>query len=193
MISQQKIEISEAIPVPKFQNIWKSILGVSTVSLKLFSFCYGDIWHIFKICYLLFCSIYSRLSCSLVIFLVPGILYFSLYDFGRISLALQFLGFFSSVLTARSIKSKCTFLSLKSVILEGGWKLDDKTLVSTSSAGVMRERAVRSMPVSTSGWSMIPAPRQRSTLRPITCVIVLLEVPRAKVCHGSYHYLLTLT
>ena len=85
MISLQKIAILEAIPVRTFQNIWKFILAVLTVSFFL-SFVFflsvkigGDIWHISEICYLLFCSIYSRLSCSLVIFCVRHYLFLALW------------------------------------------------------------------------------------------------------------------
>ena len=67
-------------------------------------------------------------------FFVSGIIYFSLYDFGRISMALQFLRFFSSCFyfaPKYQVKSKCIFLSLKSVMLEGSWQVEDKTRLNS--------------------------------------------------------------
>ena len=79
VISRQKMTISEETPVRIFQNISRFISAVSTVSFFLSVEIWGDIWHIFKILYLLFCSIYSRLSCSLVIFCVRHYLFLALW------------------------------------------------------------------------------------------------------------------
>ena len=172
VISRQKITISAGTPVRIFQNIWRYISAVSTVSfflsvgnLRRYLTYFQDfvsfvLFHIFSFKLYLVIFWCQALFISRFIILDGSQWLFSFWDS------------FHLVLTFRSIKSKCIFLSLRSVILEGGWQVEDKTHVSTSSAGVMRGRNVRSTPAWTSGWRMTPAPRQRNTSRLITCVTV---------------------
>ena len=96
VISRQKITISAGTPVRIFQNIWRYISAVSTVSfflsvgnLRRYLTYFQDfvsfvLFHIFS---------FKLYPCH---FFVSGIIYFSLYDFGWFSMALQFLRFFSS-------------------------------------------------------------------------------------------------
>ena len=124
VISRQKITISEETPVRIFQNIWRFISAVSTVSFFLSLEIWGDIWHIFKILYLLFCSIYSRLSCTLVIFWCQALFISRFMILDGSQWLFSFWDSFHLVLTFQRIKSKCIFLSLRSVILEGSWQLN---------------------------------------------------------------------
>ena len=131
MISRQKITILEEIPARIFQNIWRYISDVSTVS---FFFLYlwksEEIFDIFSrfciFCSVLFCSIYSRLSCTLVIFCVRHYLFLALWFWtvlnGSSVFEILFILFLRSKVSSR--KSKCIFLSLRSVILEGSWQLN---------------------------------------------------------------------
>ena len=123
VISRQKIAISEETPVRIFQNIWRDISAVSTVSfflsvgnLRRYLTYFQDfvsfvLFHIFSfklypchfLCQALFISRFMILDGSQWLF--------------------SFWDSFHLVLTFQSIKSKCIFLSLRSVILEGSWQL----------------------------------------------------------------------
>ena len=132
VISRQKITILEEIPARIFQNIWRYISDVSTVSF--FFFICGNLRRYLTyfqdfVSFVLFCSIYSRLSCTLVIFCVRHYLFLALWFWtvlnGSSVFEILFILFLRSKVSSR--KSKCIFLSLRSVILEGSWQVDDKT------------------------------------------------------------------
>ena len=174
VISRQKITISAGTPVRIFQNIWRYISAVSTVSFFLSLVIWGDIWHIFKILYLLFCSIYSRLSCTLVIFCVRHYLFLALWFWMVLNGSSVFEILFILFLRSKVSSPSASFCPWD----QSSWKAAGSL---TSSVGVMRGRTAHWTPACTSGWSPTPAPALRSTLRPITCVTVSVRALRPKV------------
>ena len=174
VISRQKIAISEGTPARIFQNIWRYILAVSTVSFFLSLVIWGDIWHIFKILYLLFCSIYSRLSCTLVIFCVRHYLFLALWFWTVLNGSSVFEILFILFLRSKVSSPSASFCPWD----QSSWKAAGSL---ASSVGVMRGWTAHWTPAWTSGWSPTPAPALRSTWRPITSVTVSVRALRPKV------------
>ena len=144
---------------------------------KFFFICvviWGDIWHIFKILYLLFCSIYSRLSCTLVIFCVRHYLFLALWFWTVLNGSSVFEILFILFLRSKVSSPSASFCPWD----QSSWKTAGSL---TSSVGVTSDQTARWTPAWTSGSSPTPALALRSIWRPITSVTVSVRALRPKV------------